>query len=184
MHPKEYKREKAATGRFTHLCLKNSEIHMGICFDEHALVQRLIGDPRYFPVLLYPGKNAYNISEKGFVNFVPQGRQLLVFMLDATWRLARSMFNRSVSLQQLPRLMFFPENKSRFIIKKQPHEWCLSTIEAAHELMVALQKAGLDKYDHPAQMLDLFMRMQQHQIDCMRDPAKQSYRAYEGNRFR
>jgi len=52
MHPKEFKREKAATGRLTHLCLANSEIHMGIGFDDDAPVQRLIDDPGNYPVLV------------------------------------------------------------------------------------------------------------------------------------
>ena len=34
MHPKEFKQEKAGTGRLTHLCLKNSEILVGVGFDE------------------------------------------------------------------------------------------------------------------------------------------------------
>ena len=58
MHPKEFKREKAGTGRLTHLCLANSEIHMGVGFDDHAEVQRLINDPGYFPVLVYPGAHS------------------------------------------------------------------------------------------------------------------------------
>src|SRR5215467_10576757 len=62
MHPKEFKQEKAGTGRLTHLCLANSEIHMGIGFDDHAEVQRWINDPKYFPVLVYPGTSARNLS--------------------------------------------------------------------------------------------------------------------------
>jgi DTW domain-containing protein YfiP len=77
------------------------------------------------------------------------------------------MFNRSLTLQKLPRLGIVPEEKSRYLIKKQPHDWCLSTIEAAHELMKALENAGLDIYTRPDQMLDLFARMQQYQISCM-----------------
>src|SRR4051795_6846772 len=46
MHPKEWKQEKAATGRLTHLCLRNSVIHVGIGFDQHSEVQRLISDPQ------------------------------------------------------------------------------------------------------------------------------------------
>ncbi|TAN39058.1 MAG: DTW domain-containing protein [Nitrospirae bacterium] len=175
MHPKEYKRERAATGRFTHLCLKNSEIHMGSDFDNHKAVQELINDRRYFPMLLYPGKDALDLSG----GVVPAGflrdRQLLVILLDATWRCARRMFNRSLTLQRLPRLGIVPEEKSRYLIKKQPHDWCLSTIEAAHELMKALENAGLDTYARPNQMLDLFARMQQHQINCMQDPALRNY---------
>ncbi|MDD5673012.1 MAG: DTW domain-containing protein [Chitinivibrionales bacterium] len=176
MHPKEYKQVKAATGRFAHLCLANSEIHTDVSFDANKPVQALINDPRYFPVLLYPCANALNLSDKGFSPDFCAGRQLLVFMLDATWILAKRMFNRSPSLQKLPRLMFVPQEKSRYKIKKQPHDWCLSTIEAAHELMLALEKAGLDNYERPTQMLALFDKMQQYQISCMQDPSKQSYR--------
>ena len=45
MHPKEFKEEKAGTGRLTHLCLPNSEIHMGTAFDGDEAVQALINDP-------------------------------------------------------------------------------------------------------------------------------------------
>ena len=48
MHPKEFKKEKAATGRLTHLCLARSEIHMGVEFDAHVEVQALIRDPGNF----------------------------------------------------------------------------------------------------------------------------------------
>ena len=65
MSPQEFKREKAGTGRLTHLCLPHSEIHMGKSFDEHEAVQALLADPRNFPVLLYPGVGARNVSTGG-----------------------------------------------------------------------------------------------------------------------
>ncbi|MCX6945278.1 MAG: DTW domain-containing protein, partial [Opitutales bacterium] len=65
MHPKEFKREKAATGRLTHLCLPNSVLHMGLGFDADEAVQALIRDPRHYPVLLYPGADARNLSTGG-----------------------------------------------------------------------------------------------------------------------
>jgi DTW domain-containing protein YfiP len=184
MDPKEFKREKANTGRFTHLCLKNSEIHMGINFDTHKPVQTLINDPKNFSMLLYPGKDAITLSEKGFPNNGLENRQLVVILLDATWRNAKTMFNRSLTLQKLPRLMINPMQKSRYVIKKQPHVWCLSTLEATHELMMALEKAGLDTYDRPDQMLNLFARMQKYQIECMEDPTKQNYRPGLGQKIR
>lgn len=149
---------------------------MGSDFDNHQAVQDLIHDARYFPMLLYPGRDAIDLSDRGALSGFLDGRQLLVILLDATWRSARRMFNRSPSLQRLPRLGIMSGEKSRYLIKKQPHDWCLSTIEAAHELMKALDRAGLDSYARPDQMLDLFDRMQQHQISCMQDPARQNYR--------
>lgn len=174
LHPKEFKKEKAATGRLTHLCLPNSEIHMGISFDEHPAVQKLIHDPANYPVLLYPGPDACNVSE----GKLPElgGRRLTVFLLDATWALARKMLRLSPSLQSLPRLMFTPTAPSRYVIKQQPQEGCLSTLEATHELLLAMSRAGLDRYEHPEQLLDLFARMQAFQIKCANDPDLPSYR--------
>src|SRR5678816_2207264 len=65
MHPKEYKQEKAATGRLTHLCLTHSEVQVGVEFDNHESVQELINDPANLCVLLHPGRDAINLSDSG-----------------------------------------------------------------------------------------------------------------------
>ena len=176
MHPKEFKREKAGTGRLTHLCLANSEIHMGVGFDDHAEVQRLINDPGYFPVLVYPGARAFNLSKGDLVVSDLRDRRLLVLLLDATWIAARKMLRVSPGLQRLPRVMFNAGAPSRFVIKQQPQVGCLSTLETAHELLVALERSGLDRYQNPAQLLGLFDRMQEFQIRCASDPARGGYR--------
>src|SRR2546426_12183715 len=176
MHPKEFKQEKAGTGRLTHLCLVNSEIHMGVGFDDHAEVQHLISDPGYFPVLVYPGAKARNLSKGDLVASDLHDRRLLVLLLDATWIAARKMLRVSPSLQRLPRVMFNAGAPSRFVIKQQPQIGCLSTLEATHELLVALERSGLDRYPDHAQLLALFERMQDFQIRCAADPARSGYR--------
>lgn len=177
MHPKEYKQEKAATGRLTHLCLANSELHMGAAFDCDEAVQALIADPKNFPVLLYPGRDALNLSAGALTRDALAGRRLVVFVLDATWSLARKMLKLSPSLQRLPRVMFNSTTaRSRYVIKQQPQEGCLSTLEATHELLLTLERTGLDDYPLPAQLLSLFDRMQEFQIRCAADPARGGYR--------
>lgn len=205
MHPKEFKEEKAGTGRLTHLCLPNSELHMGKGFDDHESVQALINDPANFPVLLYPGRDAVNLSEPGSPEqgaspakalagreerAVESGagaalqalhsqlahRRPVVFLLDATWSGARKMLRLSPGLQRLPRIMFTPSAPSRYIIKQQPVEGCLSTLEAVHELLTVLARTGLDRYPEPAQLLGLFQRMQDFQIRCAADPERGGYR--------
>jgi DTW domain-containing protein len=176
MHPKEFKQEKAGTGRLTHLCLTNSEIHMGVGFDDDAEVQRLINDPGYFPVLAYPGPKARNLSRCDLVASDLRDRQLLILLLDATWIAARKMLRVSPSLQRLPRVMFNAGAPSRFVIKQQPQVGCLSTLETTHELLVALERSGLDRYQNPTQLLGLFDRMQEFQIRCAADPARGGYR--------
>ena len=57
----------------------------------------------------------------------------------------------------------------------------LSTLKATHELLLALERAGLDRYALPEQLLGLFQRMQDFQLRCASDPALAGYRrsAYE-----
>ncbi len=182
MHPKEWKREKAGTGRLTHLCLPDSVIHMGIAFDEHEEVQALIHDPGNHTVLLYPGAEAINLSLPQTAltpgTLARDGRRLVVLLLDATWACARKMLRLSPSLQRLPRIMFTPTAPSRFVIKQQPQEGCLSTLEATHELLLVLERAGLDTYSDPGQLLSIFQRMQDYQIACAEDPERGGYRRH------
>ncbi len=182
MHPKEFKQEKAATGRLTRLCLANSELHMGMDFDSDTAVQALLHAPANLPVLIYPGREACNLSEPdapGLADLRTQvgaGRRLVVFLLDATWAGARKMLRLSPSLQRLPRLMFTPSAPSRYVIKQQPQDGCLSTLEAVHELLTVLQARNLDDYPDPAQLLNVFARMQEYQLACAADPDRPGYR--------
>ena len=178
----------------------------------YALVTAaLIRDPQNFPVLLYPGRDAINLSEgrarplgapqrdrtPDSIPGEPSGpalptspssiallaeqllsRRLVVFILDATWALGRKMLRLSPSLQRLPRVMFTPSAPSRYVIKQQPHPGCLSTLEATHELLGALARAGLDTYPLPEQLPALFQRMQDFQLRCAADPARTGYRRH------
>lgn len=186
MHPKEFKEEKAGTGRLTHLCLSNSEIVMGKGFDEHWRVIELLEDAHYQPVLLYPGPRAMDLSVAtpvelaGFLSNShgneTSSRPLLIFVLDATWGGARKMLSLSKRLHALPRVMFRPSAPSRFVIKQQPHAGCLSTLEATHEVLLALDRLQCDVYSNRAQLLDLFEKMQQLQMRYAADPARGGYR--------
>ena len=179
MSPKEFKVTKANTGRLTHLCLSNSELHMGMAFDDHAAVQKMLSDPQNHCVLLYPGKTAINLSDPAQIPALGtqlNQRRLVVILIDATWRGARSIHRLSPSLQRLPRIKFTPTTPSRYVIKQQPRLDCLSTLEAVHELLLVLAQAGLDHYPEPTQLLDVFQRMQDFQLKCAADPTRTGYR--------
>jgi len=178
MSPKEFKEEKAGTGRLTHLCLPNSELHMGKGFEQDEAVQELLADPGNYCVLLYPGVTARNLTTGEFARAELADRRLVVFLLDATWGGARKLLRLSPSLQKLPRIMFTPTTPSRYIIKQQPQEGCLSTLEAVHELLLVLERTGLDHYPDPGQLIALFHRMQDFQIKCAADPARLGYRRH------
>ncbi len=164
MHPKEFRHQKCTTGRLTCLNLGNSEIIQGINFDDDARFRSLIDDPSNYPVLLYPGERAMSISRGQFPASAVGHRQLVVFLIDATWHCSRTVVRHSPSLMGLPRLVIEPASPSRFRIKRQPSPWCLSTIEAAHELLLALEAGGLDVYPDKTRLLGAFNAMQDFQV--------------------
>ncbi len=164
MHPKEFRHQKCTTGRLTCLNLANSEIIPGVSFDDNPRYRSLTEDPLNYPVLLYPGAGAMRIHRESLPAAASAELRLVVFLIDATWHCSRTIIRESPSLMLLPRLAIEPASPSRFLIKRQPAPWCLSTIEATHELLLALEAGGLDVYPAKDRLLDAFMAMQDFQI--------------------
>jgi DTW domain-containing protein YfiP len=169
MHPMEWKKERCTTGRLACLNLANSEIIQGLAFDAHPRVRGLIDDPANLPVLLYPGKDSFDLGKEsaGGAPFASElgDRRLVVFLIDSTWACSKAILRESPGLLRLPRLMFSPREPSRWYIKRQPASHCLSTLEAIHELLLALESAGLDSYPDKERLIDVFMRMQAYQAE-------------------
>jgi DTW domain-containing protein YfiP len=177
MHPKEARKVKLGTGRLTHLCLENSEIRVGVDFTEDERVNRLIKDHDYYPVILYPGENSIEISEFRLPDGVPNKKKILVFVIDSSWALAKKMLKLSTNLLSLPKIQFRPQEPSQYVIKLQPHEYCLSTIESAFFLLQELDKRGIEKcgWQHRSllEFLDKICRLQK---ECTGDASLSGYR--------
>jgi len=149
----------------TCLNLANSEILPGLAFDENEGFRALADDPTNYPMLLYPCEGAFDLSAGAFPKEILGGRNLVIFLIDATWACAKSIIKASPGLLDLPKLKFSPREKSRWLIKRQPADYCLSTLEATHELLLALEAAGLDAYPDKTRLLETFARMQNYQIE-------------------
>lgn len=165
MHPMEWRRQRCGTGRLTCLNLANSEIIPGLAFDSIPRFRELVDDPANYPVLLYPGDGAYDLSSGGFPEGMPGDRRLVAFLIDSTWACSKAVLRESPGLLSLPRVKFTPTEPSRFVIKKQPRPECLSTVETAHQLLLALEKAGLDEYPDKDRLLSAFYSMRDYQIE-------------------
>ena len=61
IHPIEVKR-RIATGRMSHLTLKNSHLIQGQDYTLNSDVNHLIDDPDYYSVILYPVSLSKNVS--------------------------------------------------------------------------------------------------------------------------
>jgi len=142
-HPKEARRHKTGTGRLAHLTLEGSELLEGIDFSGHPRVNALLADPALRPVVLFPGPTPVEPDEAFAERLRREGRTLLVFVIDGYWTNALKMMKLSANLARLPRFSLRPAEPSRFIIRHQPHPWCLSTIEAVHLLLERLEATGV-----------------------------------------
>lgn len=166
-HPVE-RRMKTGTGRMAHLCLSNSILIEGVGFGNDERVNALINDPKYFPVLLSPGKTAVDVHAFK----PPVDRQLLIFAVDSKWSLVKSVLNRSPNLKGLPRICFTPERPSQIEIREQPDPACLSTIEAVHYVLEALSP-GVPEHSF---LISAFQKMVQRQLDFESRPTRRHRR--------
>lgn len=86
-------------------------------------------------ILLYPSKTAVDIkdleNDKESYNLV---------LLDGTWPQAKAIYASSPILHHLKQVKLITNGNSSYIIRTQPTEGCLSTLETAAEALSQLEK--------------------------------------------
>lgn len=157
MHTKEAKKQRTGTARLAKLCLKNAELLIGTDFTLDERVNSLLRDPSYSPFVLYPGPKAVNFKTLG-KELLPEGKTPLVFVMDGTWECAQRLLYRSRNVRALPRLSFSRSYTSKFIIKKQPREYCVSTIEAISYLCEEAEEAGYENLNGQSENLLVLLK--------------------------
>ena len=169
MHPKEAKRQRTGTGRLAHLCLKDSEIIVGIDFSKNERLNALLSDERYFPFLMYPSDDAWNAKKEGFKSAL--GEKIpLVIIIDSTWFCSKKMIRQSQNLLSLPKISFYGSYKSIFTFKREPAEYCVSTIESCYYLIKEMQANGLENFNaSPEPLMNVFKKMIQFQLQKEND---------------
>jgi len=134
-HPRE-RHVPIGTARLAHLCLPDSELHVGVDFDDDAAVRGALagaeGRPAY---LLFPGPEAIDLREAR-----PPGPITLV-VVDGTWWQARKLLKRNAALRALPQLRFTPAAPSNYRIRREPADHCVATVEALALALGALEEA-------------------------------------------
>ena len=166
MHPKEAKRQRTGTGRIAKISLKDSEIIVGIDFSHNSHLQQLIHDSKYFPVMMYPGEDAWNAKKEGFKEALGN-KTLLVIILDATWFCAKQLIKKNPWLLELPRFSFYGRYSSIFTFKHEPEPDYISTVESCYYLIKEMQSVNLvDKDIDPEPMMNAFKQMIKQQLQA------------------
>lgn len=157
MHTKEFKRQRTGTGNIAHISLKDSEIIVGLEFSHNKRLQELLHDPQYFPVMMYPGEEAWTAKREGFKDAIGN-KKLLVLILDATWFCARKIIEHNPFLLELPRVSFYGDYRSIFTFKHEPRPEYISTIESCYYFIKEMQSIDfVDKEINPEPMMNAFL---------------------------
>ena len=166
MHTKEAKRQRTGTGNIAHISLKDSEIIVGLEFTHNKRLQELLNDPKYFPVMMYPGQEAWTAKSEGFKQAVGN-RTLLVLILDATWFCAKKIIDHNPFLLELPRVSFYGDYRSIFTFKHEPKPEYISTIESCYYFIKELQENNMvDSAIDPEPMMNAFKQMIKFQLQA------------------
>lgn len=171
VHPKEYQRT-VGTARVVKLSIANAKLWTGYGpdFDVNPEIIELVSDQKYHPVVLYPGKDSLNVSTasaESIAHLLPSGKQLVIFVIDGTWPNAKRMIRQSRILGELPKISFEVRKTSQYEFRKQPHSYCLSTVEAVCELVEQLELKGLAQVTPPRahyQMIQVFQNLVKGQL--------------------
>ncbi len=149
MHPKEFKKTKNNTGKLTHQALPNSQIIVDEDFTNNTKVNSLISDQRNRCFTLYPDEKAISLNSNSIYE---KDKNIVIFILDATWACANKMLRLSTNLQDLQSISFDHKMTSSYQIKKQPNELYLSTIESTLcvlELIEDLSQKDIKNFLNP-----------------------------------
>ncbi len=131
-HPRE-RDVPVNTARLAALSLPQAELHVGLDVTTMPSVMAALHDPARPAALLYPGEGAIDVEAH------PPPGPITLVVVDGTWWQTRKLVRESPELARLPRYAFRPAEPSHYRIRAEPHEDCLSTIEAMSHVLGILE---------------------------------------------
>jgi DTW domain-containing protein YfiP len=137
-HPRE-REVGIGTARMAHLALPGSILRVGVDFSRDPVVSETLEGA----ALLFPEGASRSPDEAP--------RTLVV--VDGTWPQARSLVKKNPFLQTLPRIGFQPRQPSQYRIRREPAEFCVSTIEALAEVLRILEGRSFDALLDPFRVM-------------------------------
>lgn len=84
--------------------------------------------------ILYPGKEALPLSD-----LKPDQGPYTFIILDGTWDEAKKLFAWNPALQKLPQVSLHIKRPSAYVVRTQPADLCLSTLETVAETLATVE---------------------------------------------
>ncbi len=138
------------TAKIVTLSIQNSKILLGPKLNENPKYRELIEEPGQF-FLLYPDETSVPIES---VTLDPSIKNTLL-AIDGTRPHALHILKETTLPKNLIKLKITPKFISNYLIRTQPNNLCLSTVESIVYTLEKLENAD-GKYQH---MLDVFHSM-------------------------
>ena len=199
-HPQEQDRA-LGTARLTALHFQNAVLKIGLSWPSLSkALGRPVHDPSRWAVLylgsakvadLETDREIVAINRKGELE--EHQRAILgdiegIVLLDGTWSQAKALWWRNAWMLKCQRVILGPERPSRYgLLRKEPRQDGLSTIEAAGLLLAGLEKrpdiaetlfASFDR------MLARYREVQDEMPELAPKPKKKDYRGHKGHKGR
>ncbi|KAI5740979.1 hypothetical protein M8J76_009192 [Diaphorina citri] len=89
-------------------------------------------------LLLYPANNAEDISQLQPLSD-ESSKSYNIILLDGTWPQAKTIYNNSPMLHNLRRIKLTQFKGSEYVVRTQPTDGCLSTLETAAHVLSYLE---------------------------------------------
>jgi DTW domain-containing protein YfiP len=168
-HPRE-RDVPINTARLAELQLEGAERFVGLRVAQQRTVRERLSDPAYPAILLYPGEGARDLALE------PPAGPVTLCVLDGTWWQAKKLFQLNPELAELPRYTLLPQSPSRYRIRREPAEHCVSTIEAIAQALELLEPSGFDR----EALLRPFDAMVEHQLRFVGASTTRRHATYRG----
>ncbi|XP_067931871.1 tRNA-uridine aminocarboxypropyltransferase 2-like [Watersipora subatra] len=133
-HPYEGKRRLSTTPMLVNgLAQGSCTILLGSRFNvsRYPLLEEVVGAPN--TVLLYPDSSAVPI------NTLPTDKPYNLIVLDGTWLQARGIYGKNSFLQQMKKVKVTSASVSKYVVRTQPTDECLSTLESTALALESLE---------------------------------------------
>lgn len=101
--------------------------------DEEKELRTWLKHPKAY--VLYPQYKAVTPED-----LAKTSETIVLIVLDGTWNEAQKMYAWSPPLQKLPKIRLNLDIKSQFVVKTQPNDKCLSTVECVAHALSTLEK--------------------------------------------